>query len=305
MKIYKNAADAAAILRRGRFDDEEKRAAVRAIVQDVRTRGDAALFEYCEKFDDTSLTAATVAVSREEIGEAYAQVNADLLSSMKKAAKNVLDYHSRSPMREDIRTDGRGRTTGYTVRAVERAGIYVPGGHRAAVQLGADGRAARKGGWGGAYLCLHARQRRQDRARGARRRRSVRRRKDLQGRRRAGDRRARLRHGEHPEGRRHRRPRQHLRHPRQKRGVRRGRHRHARRPLRDPHHSGREAERRPHRGGYPLAGRARQARPRPSCSPTAPPSRSGSPRKRSGSSPSFPAAKSPHIRWKIRAASSS
>ena len=128
MKIYKNAADAAAILRRGRFDDEEKRAAVRAIVQDVRTRGDAALFEYCEKFDGTSLTAATVAVSREEIGEAYAQVSADLLSSMKKAAKNVLDYHSRSPMREDIRTDGRGRTTGYTVRAVERAGIYVPGG---------------------------------------------------------------------------------------------------------------------------------------------------------------------------------
>ena len=123
MKIYKNAADAAAILRRGRFDDEEKRAAVRAIVQDVRTRGDAALFEYCEKFDGTSLTAATVAVSREEIGEAYAQVSADLLSSMKKAAKNVLDYHSRSPMREDIRTDGRGRTTGYTVRAVERAGI--------------------------------------------------------------------------------------------------------------------------------------------------------------------------------------
>ena len=46
MKIYKNAADAAAILRRGGFDDEEKRAAVRAIVQDVRTRGDAALFEY-------------------------------------------------------------------------------------------------------------------------------------------------------------------------------------------------------------------------------------------------------------------
>ena len=38
---------------------------------------------YCEKFDGTSLTAATVAVSREEIGEAYAQVSADLLSSMK------------------------------------------------------------------------------------------------------------------------------------------------------------------------------------------------------------------------------
>lgn len=128
MKIYKNAAAAEEILRRGRFDDEEKSAAVRSIVRDVRARGDAALFEYCEKFDGSVLGADTVAADRNEIAAAYAQVGESLLASMKRAAKNVLDYHSRSPMKEDIRSDGHGRTTGYTVRAVERAGIYVPGG---------------------------------------------------------------------------------------------------------------------------------------------------------------------------------
>lgn len=128
MKIYRYASEASAILSRGRFDDEEKRAAVCAIVREVRTRGDAALFEYCKQFDGSCLTRESVAVTRAEIDAAYAALDEALLSSMRKAAKNVLDYHSRAPMKEDIRTDGHGRTTGYTVRAVERAGIYVPGG---------------------------------------------------------------------------------------------------------------------------------------------------------------------------------
>ena len=68
MKIYKNAAAAEEILRRGRFDDEEKSAAVRSIVRDVRARGDAALFEYCEKFDGSVLGADTVAADR-KIGD--------------------------------------------------------------------------------------------------------------------------------------------------------------------------------------------------------------------------------------------
>ena len=127
MKIYENAAAASDILKRGRFDDEEKAAAVKEIVRAVRERGDAALFEYCEKFDGTVLDKDTVAVSRAEIDAAYKALDKELLDSMQRAAENVLAYHRRSPMKADIRTKD-GRTTGYTVRAVERAGIYVPGG---------------------------------------------------------------------------------------------------------------------------------------------------------------------------------
>lgn len=127
LKIYKNAEDAAGILTRGGFEDEELAKSVREIVRCVRDGGDKALFSYCEKFDGSVLSKDTLFVSENEIKEAYAAIDKDLLASMKKAAKNVLDYHSRSPMKEDIRTE-KGRTTGYTVRAVERAGIYVPGG---------------------------------------------------------------------------------------------------------------------------------------------------------------------------------
>ena len=100
---------------------------MRAIVRAVRDGGDKALFSYCKQFDGTDLTPDTLFVSEEEISAAYAAVDDDLLSSMEKAARNILDYHSRNPLLQDVRTAG-GRTTGYVWRAVGRAGIYVPGG---------------------------------------------------------------------------------------------------------------------------------------------------------------------------------
>ena len=127
MKIFENAAAAGEILRRGKFDDEQRAEAVRAIVRDVKERGDAALFAYCEKFDGSALTAETVAVSDEETARAYEQVDGQLLASLRKAIKNVYEYHVRSLLKEDIRTK-QGKTTGFAVRPVSRAGIYVPGG---------------------------------------------------------------------------------------------------------------------------------------------------------------------------------
>lgn len=127
MRIFKDAASAADILKRGRFDDASRAAAVREIVQAVKVRGDEALFAYCEKFDGSALNAQTVAVSAEEIAAAYKEVDEKLLTSLKKAVKNVYEYHARSLMKEDVRTVN-GRTTGYAVRPVQRAGIYVPGG---------------------------------------------------------------------------------------------------------------------------------------------------------------------------------
>ena len=127
MKIYRNVAEAAEILKRGKFDDAAKAAAVREIVNAVKERGDEALFSYCEKFDGSQLSAQTVCVSREETEAAYAQTDETFLNSLRKAVKNVYEYHARSVMKEDICTKD-GRTTGFAVRAVSRAGIYVPGG---------------------------------------------------------------------------------------------------------------------------------------------------------------------------------
>lgn len=127
MKIY-NKDNCAELLARGGFEDEKLVAAVKEIVSDVKNNGDNALFAYARKFDNTDLTAETIAVSPAEIEAAYAAVDKELLASLRLAVKNILAYHSRNVMQDDVRSDGQGRTTGYVVRAVERAGIYVPGG---------------------------------------------------------------------------------------------------------------------------------------------------------------------------------
>ena len=127
MKIYQNAAAAQAILARGKFDDCVRADAAREIVSAIKKNGDRALFGYCARFDGSTLTPETVRVSGAEIEAAYRAVDPEYLRSLRLAVKNVYDYHARSPMQSDIRTE-EGRTTGYAVRPVRRAGIYVPGG---------------------------------------------------------------------------------------------------------------------------------------------------------------------------------
>ena len=127
LKVYADAEAAAGILQRRKEDDAAIAESVRSILQDVREDGDRALFVYSERFDGSVLDHSTLFVTRDEIGQAYASVDPALLASIKKAAARVLAYHQRDPMRDDVRTED-GRTTGFVVRPVERAGIYVPGG---------------------------------------------------------------------------------------------------------------------------------------------------------------------------------
>ncbi len=106
---------------------EKEMAAVRAILADVRARGDAAVFEYEQKFDGTTLTAQNFRVSEAEFEAAYRAVPPQLLGSLRRAVSNILSYHTRSRREGKIAEEG-GRTTGYVVRPVGAAGLYVPGG---------------------------------------------------------------------------------------------------------------------------------------------------------------------------------
>lgn len=127
MKIYdiENCGD---ILKRGGFEDEKFVATVKEIISNVRKNGDEAVFSYEKKFDDTCLNKDNIKVSEEEFAEAYAEIDEELLNSLRLSVNNILSYHSRNLMQDDIRTEEDGRKVGYTVRPVERAGIYVPGG---------------------------------------------------------------------------------------------------------------------------------------------------------------------------------
>ncbi len=99
---------------------------VTGIIQNVRERGDAALYEYCEKFDGAKLT--SLLVSAEEIEEAVKAVEPEFLEILKKAAANIRKFHERQVRNSFVINDTPGIVMGQKVIPVDRAGLYVPGG---------------------------------------------------------------------------------------------------------------------------------------------------------------------------------
>ena len=101
---------------------------VNAIVNDVKARGDEAVFEYTEKFDGTKLTADTVLVTEAEIEEAYEKVEPKLLDVIKKAIVNIRDFHQKQKQNSWFDTQENGILLGQKVTPLARCGVYVPGG---------------------------------------------------------------------------------------------------------------------------------------------------------------------------------
>ncbi len=96
------------------------------IIKNVREKGDAALFEYCEKFDKAKLD--SLAVSEAEIEEAVSMVEPKFLEILEKAAANIRKFHERQVRNSFIINDEDGIVIGQKVIPVDRAGLYVPGG---------------------------------------------------------------------------------------------------------------------------------------------------------------------------------
>ncbi len=115
------------LLSRSQLTDETVTQRVKDIVRDVRTRGDAALFEYTERFDGAKLDAASVQVTPEEIRAAYCAANKSWIDAMREAAARITAFHEKQKQRTWIDFDG-GIALGQMVRPLERVGVYVPGG---------------------------------------------------------------------------------------------------------------------------------------------------------------------------------
>ena len=99
---------------------------VTGIIQDVRTRGDAALLEYTKKFDKAELS--SLQVTEEEFREALASFDPELKRVMQRAAANISKFHSRQKRNSFILNDEDGIVMGQKVIPIDRAGLYVPGG---------------------------------------------------------------------------------------------------------------------------------------------------------------------------------
>jgi len=96
---------------------------VRRIINDVRRRGDAALFEYTEKFDGVKLD--KLEISRRQITTAYKKVDKKLISAMELAAGRIAIFHEIQKQRA-LQTYTHGKT-GWLVRPLEKVGLHAPG----------------------------------------------------------------------------------------------------------------------------------------------------------------------------------
>ena len=99
---------------------------VSEIIKSVVARGDAAIFEYCEKFDRAKLSC--LEVTAEEIEEAYASVDKEFIDILIEARNNISDFHSRQWRGSFLINEKNGVITGQKVIPIQKVGLYVPGG---------------------------------------------------------------------------------------------------------------------------------------------------------------------------------
>ncbi len=104
---------------------------VQAIVEDVKERGDEALFEYTRRFDGAELDADNVRVTEAEIREAMEQVEPGLLAVMRTSMENIRRYHEKQRRNSWFDAQPDGTILGQKVTALESVGVYVPGGKAA------------------------------------------------------------------------------------------------------------------------------------------------------------------------------
>ena len=116
------------LLKRSPDNYGEYETIVKDIVEDVHINGDKALFAYTEKFDKAKIDASNVKVTKEEIEEAYAQVDEHLLDIIRKAIVNIKEYHEKQKQYSWFDSKNNGSMLGQKVTPIEKAGVYVPGG---------------------------------------------------------------------------------------------------------------------------------------------------------------------------------
>lgn len=106
-------------------------AAVGEILSNVRANKDAALFKYTKDFDKADINASNIVVSKEEIEEAYTKVDPKLVNVIRKALKNIKEYHEKQKQYSWFDSKPDGTILGQKVTALSRVGVYVPGGKAA------------------------------------------------------------------------------------------------------------------------------------------------------------------------------
>ena len=98
------------------------------ILEHVKNEKDQAVFDYTKQFDGADITANTITVTKEEITQAYDLVDVSLVEIIRKAKENIRIYHEKQKQYSWFDSKPDGTMLGQKVTALQRVGVYVPGG---------------------------------------------------------------------------------------------------------------------------------------------------------------------------------
>ena len=101
---------------------------VNDIINNVRSNGDAAIFDYTKRFDGADINALNIRVTKEEIEEAYTLVDPELIDVIRKALVNIREYHEKQRQYSWFDSKPNGTMLGQKVTPLATTGVYVPGG---------------------------------------------------------------------------------------------------------------------------------------------------------------------------------
>jgi len=126
------SADLTALTAWSAVADHALDATVRDILDQVRSRGDSALVDFTAKFDRFPVSSmAELTINRETIQQALVDIDPAIREALEQAAQRIDVFHQRQKQESWQYTDETGTLLGQKITALQRVGIYVPGGKAA------------------------------------------------------------------------------------------------------------------------------------------------------------------------------
>lgn len=116
------------LLKRSPNNYKEYEEVVSDVLKNIRENGDKAVSAYTKKFDGADIDSSNVLVTEEEIAEAYELVDEQLIDIIRKAKDNIEEYHMKQKQYSWFDSKPDGTILGQKVSAIEKVGVYVPGG---------------------------------------------------------------------------------------------------------------------------------------------------------------------------------
>ena len=121
-----------ALLERSETDSRNAEAVAREIIEDVRVRGDAALLMWTERLDKrVARTVAELEVPAHALRAAFEGLARDEQEALREAAASIRTFHEHQVLVPHMQEDALGSRLGQKVTALDRVGLYVPGGKAA------------------------------------------------------------------------------------------------------------------------------------------------------------------------------